>query len=783
MTDGKTRLSRFHLHFPIVAIALCLFTINLHARTRRIVVIKADGLPQAQLDRFVAEPRLPNIKRIFYEGGARLQNFYVRGISNSAPSWSLLDTGQHLQIKGNVEYDRYTGRSYDYLNFFPFYVNYVRSRRVDKIGVEVLDDLGIPLLQDAFDYEARVESFQLFQRGARWTTPGDAAKNFFTARSVQDIAAEWAGGLDFRGAMTDEYERRLIAKLNDPRVTYLDCFTPEFDHTAHLHRDRVSLLLALRHIDVIVGRIWAAIEKSPMAAETALILVSDHGLNTDERVYSQGYDLVSLFSDAAGGGHRVVTKGRSNKHPTALMDLDGNEQAQIHLRSSDLNLLDLLLRQLKRSDLKPEARAAATAAFFDRLDRNRARWAKTLEELQQELIALRRHIQQLQQEWNAQPNRWSKAEEDAGLDKASRRIFARLDRALADERDYSAYARTLANLLALRREGFDPKKLKIEDLIAPGAMGEPNSIYDLQNYVAGPSAEGLSLAGDGSLDWARSFRRVNYFSLLGGLAVRNNVQPGVSSRPVDFIAARIPREAIAAALGKEEQPHDDEIWLYGGEERQALILTRCDDRGDLQLRYLPAARLTQDETGAVHFNRIGWQAGLPLKMWEDDGFRVADRNRWLNDWHGETDWLRAIHATRYSNAPIGLHEQLIAHPPPLAIEDAALRRFRLRQRRLTQSDLLVLANDHWNFNVRDFNAGGNHGSFFRASTHATLMFAGGARTGIPKAARITEPYDSLSFVPTIFALLKEGPGKPSGQLRQHNLRPFPGRVIQEIISP
>ncbi|MGH9847248.1 MAG: hypothetical protein ACREEM_51790, partial [Blastocatellia bacterium] len=49
--------------------------------------------------------------------------------------------------------------------------------------------------------------------------------------------------------------------------------------------------------------------------------------------------------------------------------------------------------------------------------------------------------------------------------------------------------------------------------------------------------------------------------------------------------------------------------------------------------------------------------------------------------------------------------------------------------------------------------GGNHGGFPRASTQATLMFAGGARTGIPRASRIIEPYDSLSFAPTVFALM------------------------------
>ena len=82
----------------------------------------------------------------------------------------------------------------------------------------------------------------------------------------------------------------------------------------------------------------------------------------------------------------------------------------------------------------------------------------------------------------------------------------------------------------------------------------------------------------------------------------------------------------------------------------------------------------------------------------------------------------------------------------------------------------MLANDHWNFNVRGFNPGGNHGSFFRISTHSVLLFAGGKDTGIPAGLRIETPYDSLSFVPTILTLM----GRPEPDL--------PGPVIRELVD-
>ena len=91
---------------------LLLCVASAQARAQRVVVIKVDGLPYDELNRFVQErdPRtgkglLPWTEEVFYRNGTRVANFYVRGMSLSGPSWSLLDTGQHLQIKGNVEFD------------------------------------------------------------------------------------------------------------------------------------------------------------------------------------------------------------------------------------------------------------------------------------------------------------------------------------------------------------------------------------------------------------------------------------------------------------------------------------------------------------------------------------------------------------------------------------------------------------------------------------------------------------------------------------------------------
>src|SRR6266404_1304146 len=148
-----------------------------YAQAKRIVTVQVDGLPYAVVDRFVKErdPRtgksqLPWIDYLFYQHGTRLANFYVRGMSLSAPSWSLIDTGQHLQIKGNVEFDRATMQTYDYLNFIPFYIDSTIGPRIDMAGVEVLDSVGVPLLTDAFPHNESFATLSLFQRGPRYIT-------------------------------------------------------------------------------------------------------------------------------------------------------------------------------------------------------------------------------------------------------------------------------------------------------------------------------------------------------------------------------------------------------------------------------------------------------------------------------------------------------------------------------------------------------------------------------------------------------------------------------------
>ena len=201
----------------------------------------------------------------------------------------------------------------------------------------------------------------------------------------------------------------------------------------------------------------------------------------------------------------------------------------------------------------------------------------------------------------------------------------------------------------------------------------------------------------------------------------------------------------------------------------------------------------QHASGEIVFEVAPWEPGFPFKVFEDEKLSIdpASRERWLSEWHTDSEWLQATHQTKYSNGVVGVYEAMAQHAPPalsltetgISNEETLMRRFVTRQRALVEPDLQVIANDHWNFDVRGFNPGGNHGSFFRISTHSTLMLAGGDKTGIPRATVIAEPYDSLSFVPTVLALtghLRDD-NNPAPELWEKGFRTFPGHIVKELV--
>ena len=768
-------------------------------RPTRVVILKIDGLNADLLAQTMQEtnpatgkPRLPWFDEIFNRHGTIFENFFTRGISLSAPSWSLLDTGRHLVIKGNAEYDRYTGRVYDYLNFFPFYLGNARSRVTDMPSVQVLDEAGIPLLIDAFPYGDSYQSFQLFQRGVRWKTLQQGLKRGFSKGALLSLLEDPQGGLGLAGGLASETEKELIAMLQQPQVRYLDLFTGDVDHVAHSINDRKVLEQELAAVDALAGRLWNAIQASPEAAQTLFVAVSDHGMNNVPGIYSQTFSLPDLLNSRAGGAHHVVTnrhqlsnykiaglnplvfrvinptsssfylQGQANNYPTAWLDLDGNERAAVCLRDSELNKIHIVLGQLSRPELTSPVRQAAARYLKALIESKRPGWERTVAELSKELDALSEAIKNRQQDLKPK-KKWTPQERAQGLDKAAQRSAAHLSQWIEERAKYEDYLAHLKALLAFQPNEREVLRQKISDLVPEMSLGDRNRIYDLQHYVVGPGPGGLLLDAAGDIDAQQSFRYLNYLALLTSQVVRNNPQKEVSPRPVDFVAASLPVASIRTKLN--DPGISEAAWVYGDDEHQLLECVRRE--GDrMELRVLPIVHLKGSPANDLTWQPVEWGAGFPLRLFEDAALAIPpgeQKEAWLGRWHSERDWFDAVRDCRYSNGVIGITEELIAPRFAMAsrLTGSLLDRLELRRRELVQADFHVYAADHWNFNVRNFNPGGNHGGFLRISTHSVWMMAG---AGVPSQKKIVRAYDSLNFASTILQLL----GKPA---------PMPDRVV------
>ncbi len=754
---------------------------------RRVVILKVDGLNEELLfhamqqeDPETGKSSLPWFSHIFAEQGIIFRNFYVRGISLSAPSWSMLDTGQHTAIRGNVEYDRYTGQVYDYLNVFPFYIGYARGRAVDMPGVEVLDRAGIPLLIDRFHHDQILQSFQLFQRGVTWTTLKNALLRGFSGKSLFSMV-ESAAPISLSSSLSKEEASVLERGLRGPDLLYLDFFTGDADHEGHATSAPNTMSHVLRELDALLGQVWTAVQQGPLARQTLLVVVSDHGMNNVPGIISQTFSLPDFFNSPEGGAHHVITdreqlsdyklkginplvhrvvtpssssfylQGRASQYPTAWLDIDGNERTAVHLRNSDLNKIQILMLQLARSDLSPALRKAAAQSVNATIDRHRTQWSRTAADLADELSALEEAISERKKLVGSLPGRLSSEERDQGEDKIDKRPRRELNEWEHDASAYKAYGTHLRTLLAFRPDETRRFTGNIAELVPEMSLGDNNGVADLEHYIVGPSPAGLLAGEDGRLDEARSFRYVNYFPLLLQQKALNNPQPQLSSNPIDFTAMALPDGPYSTDAAAPQHAY----WLYSGEDRQLLILQ--DGAGRLSL--MAVCNLAQDESGRVKWTGQAWRSGLPLELFEDPQLDIPaqeDRGKWLSGWHTEAEWFSAIHKCRYSNGVIGITEELspvgVNVPGPPGISPVLLR-FEKRRRELVQADFHVFAADHWNFNVRFPNPGGNHGGFLRISTHSVWMMAG---YGLA-AKEIEQPYDSLNFASTVLNLLGRTP--------------------------
>lgn len=508
---------------------------------------------------------------------------------------------------------------------------------------------------------------------------------------------------------------------------------------------------------------------------------------------------------------------------TCAMDFDGNERAQLHFRDPDLNRLEMLAAAMRGTGLDGPGRAAAGRAALAVLDRRRAGWRAEAASIREELAALGA----LRAEWEREAarhrswlahterarglpgapaeaplapygglSRLNKLDRASDVEQRTNELRAALWRLERDVADFGAYCDALE-----LRAGIDSVEALLaapaERLFGPRDLGANLTVLDLLAYPVG--LEGIVLDASGQLDVSRSFATVDYFRGLGAIRVRNSARAELGTRPVAYSVARLPldgarRAAVASgALSPEEAASVTAALYVHGSERAALLhLERAAAGREPEIMLVPVACLRADPAapGAIGFEREPWRSGLPFALFEDPALAIAsgDRTAWLSGFHTRLEWFAATHATREGLSVTGLSEEFsrryreafaaaIARQPSRDLRLA--RRLELRKRDGMEFDMFVCAAPHWNFDLKDFNPGGNHGSFRRESMRAVLWMRGGAATRVHAGPLVvSEPYDGLDFAPTALeaaGVTTDGAVPPS--LARGGFSPFPGRIV------
>lgn len=120
------------------------------------------------------------------------------------------------------------------------------------------------MLSDHYPYSQQFQGIQLFQRGLRWTTLGYGLEHRLSKDWVLSVLEEPQAGFGLAEGLNEETITEMLAKIQGNQALYLDYFSGDFDHISHATSSPEILYKELQKLDALVGRIWTAVEATPL---------------------------------------------------------------------------------------------------------------------------------------------------------------------------------------------------------------------------------------------------------------------------------------------------------------------------------------------------------------------------------------------------------------------------------------------------------------------------------------------------------------------------------------
>lgn len=776
---------------------------------------------------------LPNLRRYFYEQGARAGDMYSATTTLSAVAWGVIETGQPSVVKRHMTFNRNNGFVRGYLDGFRDTMEVVAGHSRKTSALWELDQAGVSLFSDAFNPLRRYEIPQIYYRLpprdylVGWTsafaTTGESLSRPW--RVVRGHLKRQVEGMDYPDFTEEFLADHIAEKILEPdfngeeRYDYLTLFF-SVDHQMHVDPNPENLVHRMVRLDQRLGRIFNAVEQSRRRDSTLITLISDHGSEFLPGAINLAFPITRAFRTRYLGGHTVTTvmaedAGRALSNPipgidfprtyespfspygkeaggesgfvTAFIDNFGNARAEVHLRNNDLNRLHLLLLARQRP-----LDAAQRARWADRL---RTTLADTCRWLEPELENYRAY--------HDGALAWVPALEKRA-DYFWRDVAARLQEEGERDAGHLAALERLGQLChaGTPQDWLAARNLSVSDLIPKRYFGPRNSIYQLSHYTLGL---------DDDLDWVETTVDaqghpvpMDYIELLSNYRVPNPPQ-SLEPNPTDLIVTSLPVEPIRAALIERAwlepgRALERVFWVISTAKNnarkggQALLLEAADG----SLRYLPIGSLEQTADG--RFQPTPHNELDPLGLFYDPNFRSASGEPaflWLEEFHSPQEWLETTHDTAYSIAPLIFDDIAAVHAARFIINpefQETLTGFASEEAKQNylrgvawkyasqEPDLLLWSSYLWNYSSKSHTSGGSHGGLTPQVTRTTFLLWGGHDFHLPAGEVLTQASTTLDIAPTLARLmgLLDNHNRlqhQAGATRERTFLPFPGQAL------
>lgn len=207
---------------------------------------------------------------------------------------------------------------------------------------------------------------------------------------------------------------------------------------------------------------------------------------------------------------------------------------------------------------------------------------------------------------------------------------------------------------------------------------------------------------------------VNMISkLTSAKATREN---GTVEYPIDLVLMKLSENAI----------------LISTADRGHAVIDRVrNEQGKWLYKYTPVTNLQPVADGTIRYDPVEDPQTDPLRLYEQFP------NRLLEQYHDETEWLRATASTEYPDSVVTLTRHMLWDKNLQYREDEYA------------PDLVVTAKKNWYFGIKD-SPGTMHGYPFPDAMHATLFVSG---PGIRRGAKVEHPSRLVDLTPTILEMV------------------------------